>query len=118
MPSLINHDGALEFDHHGSILFEARGFEAHDSDVRSGFRLSFFENFALRIKSVAIEERIRQAHFVPAQIGHRILRNVGDRLAGNDRERECGIHERPAEFRFCRIGVIEVDRIGIHASAR
>ena len=53
MPSLINHDGPLEFDDHGSILFEARGFEAHNPDIRSGLRLSLLENLTLRIQRIA-----------------------------------------------------------------
>src|SRR5216683_7942750 len=114
MPSLINHDSSLEFDDHGSILFEARRFEAHNSDIGSGLRLPLLENLTLRIQSISIKERIRTTHFIPAQIGDRILRNVGNRLACHDRERECRVNERPAEFRFRRIGMIEVDRIGVH----
>src|SRR5580700_11901753 len=100
MPSLVNHDGALEFDDHSSILFEARGLEAHYSYIRSGLRFAFLENLTLRIQSIPIEKRIRQAHLVPAQIGHSVLRDVSNGLACHHRERECGIDERPAEFRF------------------
>src|SRR5216683_5908141 len=114
MPSLINHDSSLEFDDHGSILFEARRFEAHNSDIGSGLRLPLLENLTLRIQSISIKERIRKTHFIPAQIGDRILRNVGNRLACHDRERECRVNERPAEFRFRCIGMIEVNRIGVH----
>jgi hypothetical protein len=42
------------------------------------------------------------------------LRNVRDRLAGHDRQGERRIDQRAFEFRFCRIGMVEMDGIGIH----
>ena len=42
----VNHGGPNELDHHGPILVESRGPEAHDAHVGARFGLAFLEHLA------------------------------------------------------------------------
>ena len=101
-----------------AVLVHAGRLHSHDADVRARFRLARLEHLALRADRVAFEQRMRQAHFVPAEIGDGVHRQVGHRLAGDQREREARVHERLFELGLARVLRVEVNRVGVHRQAR
>ncbi len=54
--------------------------------------------------------RVEQPHLVPVDVGEDVLRDIGDALAGDEREGEGRVHEQPAEFGLSDIVVVEVYR--------
>ena len=68
----------------------------------AAIRLARLEHLALRVDRVAFEQRIRQPHLVPAEIGDGVHRQIGDRLAGDEREREARVHQRLLELGLAR----------------
>ena len=78
--------------------FDAGGLDADDADVRARFRLARLEDLALRVDRVAFEDRVRQLDLVPAEIRDAVHREVGHRLAGDERQREARVHERLLEL--------------------
>src|SRR5690606_33578725 len=67
----------------------------------------------LRIDRVALENRIGQANLVPAQVCKHVLGDVGDALAGDQRDGESRIDQRLAELRLCRVVGVEMDGRGV-----
>jgi len=50
---------------------------------------------------------------VPTEVGHRVLRDVGDALAGHQRDREAGVHQGLSKLVLGRVIVVEVKRVGV-----
>src|SRR5262249_53384768 len=48
----------------------------------------------------------------------RLLADIGDAHAGDNRQSQAAVDDRPAEFRFRRVGGIEVQRVLVHRQER
>lgn len=112
MSPLVHHERAQELDHDLAVLLEAGRPHADDPDVGSRFRFALLQDLAARVYGVALEERIRQPDFVPAEVGHYVERQINRRLPGDQRKGERRVDERSAELGLRRIGMVEVN--GIH----
>src|SRR5215203_1499585 len=109
----VDHDRALERNYDGPVLVVAGRLHRHDPHVRSAPRCALFEHLGLGVDGVALEDGGGEPNLVPPQIGHDVLGDVGDALAGHQRDRERRVHERLAELGLGRVVVVEVDRGGI-----
>ena len=67
----------------------------------------------MRVHRLALEERIGHAHPIPPEVGHHVLRDVYNTLAGDQRERERRVDQRLAERGLRGVVHIEMQRSGI-----
>src|SRR5439155_15934918 len=86
--------------------------DGHQSLMWARLRLALAQYLRLRVDGVALEERRRHTNLVPAQV-HRVLRDIGDGKAGDQRKRERRVDERPPPLGLRRIVCVEVDRVGV-----
>src|SRR5918997_3919214 len=106
----VDHYRALEWNDRFPILVVADCPHRYYPDVRARARLPLLEHLGARVDSVPLEDRRRQPHLVPAQVGEDVLGDIGDALPRDQRQREGRVHKRSAELRLGRIGMIHVDR--------
>src|SRR5713226_3988765 len=66
----VDHRGALERNHLGAILVEAGCAHGDEADVLARFRIAQLQHLRARVHRVAFEDRVWQAHLVPAEVGH------------------------------------------------
>src|SRR5579872_610077 len=95
--ALVDHDSTLESDDDFAALVEAGGADSDDADVGTGLRCARFEDFGLGVDGIALEDGVGETHFIPAEVGEGVLRDVGDALAGDESQGEGGVHQRLAE---------------------
>ena len=92
---------------------EAGGLHAHDADVLPRLRLALLQHLAARVDRLAFEERVRQPHLVPSEVGHHVDREIDDRLSRHERQREGRVDQRLAELGLRGVGAVEVDRVRV-----
>src|SRR5919197_667703 len=113
-----NERRALEGHEHRTVGLLAGGAHRDDAVVRTGSGFALADHFGLGVDRVAGENGRRQAHLVPAKVGHGFLAHVGDAHAGNDGECECGVDERPAKVRGSTVYGVDVQRVLVHGEQR
>src|SRR5687767_9491581 len=98
MLALVDHERALELDHHLAVLIRTRSLYADNADVRPRLRLPCLEHLAARVDRVALEHGIRQPNLVPAEVRHHIERKIDGRLASDERQGKGRVYEGSAEL--------------------
>ena len=113
LPALIDHDGTLEGDHDLAFVVVAGGLHRHNANIWARPRLSLLKDLRLGVDGVALEDRVGEPDFIPAQISKDILRNVGHTLPGHQCERKGRIDKRFAKFGLCCVVLVKVNRGGV-----
>ncbi len=108
LPALVDHDNALERDDDLAILVVAGGLHRHDADIRARPGLPLLQHLRLRVDGIAFEDRVGEPDLVPAQVGKDVLRNVGDALPGDQRERKGRVDEWLTKFSLCSVVVVKL----------
>src|SRR5512146_542982 len=75
MAALVDHDRALERNNDDAILVVAGRAHRHDANVWTRGGLARRQHLRLGVDGIALEDRMRQPHIVPAEIGEDVLRN-------------------------------------------
>src|SRR5207248_3253807 len=91
---------------------------ADDALGRARLRLALCENLAFGIDRVADKDRRAQLDVGPAEIGDRLLADIGDAHPGDNRQGQAAVDDRPAELGFGGIGRIEMQRVLVHRQER
>src|SRR5260221_1387699 len=110
--------GTVEGHEHGPIRLFPGGAHGDDAVVRARCGGALGDHLGLGINRVAGEHRRREAHLVPAKVGHGLLADVGDAHAGDNGERQAGVDQRPLELGGGAVGGVDVQRVLVHRQQR
>src|SRR6516164_2762798 len=118
LTALVYHEGTLEGDHGLAIVVVASSLHRHNADIWARPRLPLLQDLGLGVDGVALEDRVGESDFIPAQICKDVLRNIGHTLPGYQRERKGRIDKRFAKFGLCCVVLVKVNRGGVLGQQR
>ena len=105
-----DHEAANHDQDDGAVRVEATLADSDDAPPLACPGLACIQNLAVRVKRVALEERVRQLDLVPPE-RKSVLACVRDHQAGHDPDGEDAVHEGPLELRLGGVVRIDVDRV-------